>query len=98
MGNNGYADKRRCEDQEDESLWGIADRINQQIVNMRDFARIPAKAGGSIDSDEGVAINTVAWELVGMAENAKELTSELQNKLAKTDGGNGEVEEAKGDA
>jgi hypothetical protein len=28
----------------------------------------------------------------------KELTSELQNKLAKTDGGNGEVEEAKGDA
>jgi hypothetical protein len=70
----------RCES-ENHTLWVIADKVGQQIADMRDFARILAMAGESIESDEGVAIGTVAFELVEMAGRAAELTAELQHRL-----------------
>jgi surfactin synthase thioesterase subunit len=68
--------------------WVLADRINQQIIDMRDFARILAMAGSSLGGSEGVAIDTVAFELVNRAERVHELVEELQEKLRTSADGN----------
>ena len=89
---------------DDRRPWSIADELLQKIIRMQEFARVISLASITLGRDEGEALSSVAWEIVETAEQARELNDSLLDKLATdnpdfpSDDGNGEVEDADGEA